>query len=201
MGRGILWGLSGEHIPVECRILAIADAYDAMTTDRPYRKAMTREAAIAELSTLRRNPIRSGNGRVIHSGLSRTNGATTGINNRDTRNTKKLPPFCGEQLLFLFERCARARLTPTDRSRTAARIFADFARRLAIVADCLDLAQLLPSLIRRLNRHSGRRQCRLVPFLKDPTKMKRSVGRRVCWSFLRFYRRRHCEASHQLQLD
>jgi len=41
--------LSGEDIPLLWRILAIADAYDAMTSDRPYRKAMTREEAITEL--------------------------------------------------------------------------------------------------------------------------------------------------------
>lgn len=34
---------------MECRILAIADAYDAMTNDRPYRKAMSHREAIAEL--------------------------------------------------------------------------------------------------------------------------------------------------------
>jgi len=40
-GKGYPLGLRGEDIPVECRILAIADAYDAMTADRPYRKAMS----------------------------------------------------------------------------------------------------------------------------------------------------------------
>ncbi|MFA7148812.1 MAG: HD domain-containing phosphohydrolase, partial [Syntrophomonadaceae bacterium] len=39
----------GEDIPLECRILAIADAYDAMTSDRPYRQAMSREKAVDEL--------------------------------------------------------------------------------------------------------------------------------------------------------
>ncbi|HWQ62257.1 MAG TPA: HD domain-containing phosphohydrolase [Negativicutes bacterium] len=48
-GKGYPLGLSGEEIPVECRILAIVDAYDAMTNDRPYRKAMSPEEAIAEL--------------------------------------------------------------------------------------------------------------------------------------------------------
>ena len=48
-GKGYPLGLSGEQIPIECRILSIADAYDAMTSDRPYRKAMDHEAAIAEL--------------------------------------------------------------------------------------------------------------------------------------------------------
>ena len=48
-GRGYPLGIAGEEIPVECRILAIADAYDAMTSDRPYRKALPHAEAIAEL--------------------------------------------------------------------------------------------------------------------------------------------------------
>ena len=48
-GEGYPLGLEGEEIPIECRILAIADAYDAITSDRPYRKALDHEDAIAEL--------------------------------------------------------------------------------------------------------------------------------------------------------
>jgi HD-GYP domain-containing protein (c-di-GMP phosphodiesterase class II) len=48
-GNGYPFGIKGEHIPLECRILAIVDAYDAMTNDRPYRKAITQEEAVAEL--------------------------------------------------------------------------------------------------------------------------------------------------------
>jgi putative nucleotidyltransferase with HDIG domain len=48
-GRGYPDGLHGEKIPLGARILAVADAYDAMTTDRPYRKALTTAAAIDEL--------------------------------------------------------------------------------------------------------------------------------------------------------
>ncbi len=49
-GGGYPLGLSGQDIPLECRILAIADAYDAMTSDRPYRRAMPRAEAVAELA-------------------------------------------------------------------------------------------------------------------------------------------------------
>lgn len=42
-------GLSGSEIPFECRLLAVADSYDAMTSDRPYRKAMAHDKAIEEL--------------------------------------------------------------------------------------------------------------------------------------------------------
>jgi diguanylate cyclase (GGDEF)-like protein/PAS domain S-box-containing protein len=48
-GQGYPQGLKGEEIPLLCRILAVADAYDAMTSDRTYRKAMSREEAIAEI--------------------------------------------------------------------------------------------------------------------------------------------------------
>lgn len=48
-GSGYVVGLSGEHIPLGARILAVADAYVAMTSDRPYRPAMTHEQALAEL--------------------------------------------------------------------------------------------------------------------------------------------------------
>lgn len=49
-GNGYPLGIKGEEIPMECRILAIADAYDAMTNDRPYRKALCAAEAITELS-------------------------------------------------------------------------------------------------------------------------------------------------------
>jgi HD-GYP domain-containing protein (c-di-GMP phosphodiesterase class II) len=48
-GRGYPDGLAGEEIPIASRIVFACDAYNAMTTDRPYRRAMPREAAIAEL--------------------------------------------------------------------------------------------------------------------------------------------------------
>lgn len=49
-GQGYPLGIRGGEIPLACRILALADAYDAMTNDRPYRKAMSQEAALAELA-------------------------------------------------------------------------------------------------------------------------------------------------------
>ena len=48
-GSGYPQGLSGESIPLLSRIVAVVDAYDAMTQDRPYRAAMSHEAAIAEI--------------------------------------------------------------------------------------------------------------------------------------------------------
>jgi HD-GYP domain-containing protein (c-di-GMP phosphodiesterase class II) len=48
-GKGYPHGLKGQDIPLGDRIIAVADAFDAMITDRPYRKGLSREAAIAEL--------------------------------------------------------------------------------------------------------------------------------------------------------
>src|SRR3712207_2615032 len=48
-GQGYPNRLSGSDIPLEARILAVADAYEAMTSDRVYRPALTPEAARAEL--------------------------------------------------------------------------------------------------------------------------------------------------------
>ncbi len=48
-GRGYPRGLSGETIPIGARIFAIADTFDAMTTDRPYRKGLPRDVARAEI--------------------------------------------------------------------------------------------------------------------------------------------------------
>ncbi|HEX7980023.1 MAG TPA: HD domain-containing phosphohydrolase [Gemmatimonadaceae bacterium] len=48
-GRGIPDGLAGTAIPLEARIAAVADSFDAMTSDRPYRLRLTMEDAIAEI--------------------------------------------------------------------------------------------------------------------------------------------------------
>ncbi len=48
-GKGYPDGLRGEKIPLGARVVAIVDAYDAMTSDRVYRKALGKEYAIAEL--------------------------------------------------------------------------------------------------------------------------------------------------------
>jgi putative nucleotidyltransferase with HDIG domain len=48
-GTGYPFGLTADKIPLEARIFSIVDAYDAMTSDRPYRDAMSHEAAMAEV--------------------------------------------------------------------------------------------------------------------------------------------------------
>lgn len=48
-GKGYPKGLRGEQIPVVARIIALADSFDAMTSERPYRKPLTLETAIFEI--------------------------------------------------------------------------------------------------------------------------------------------------------
>ncbi len=48
-GRGIPDGLAGENIPIEARIAAVADTFDAMTSARPYRPGMAMDVTLAEL--------------------------------------------------------------------------------------------------------------------------------------------------------
>lgn len=51
-GKGYPEGLIGDKIPIIAAIIGVADSYDAMTTDRPYRKAKSKEVAIAEIQSL-----------------------------------------------------------------------------------------------------------------------------------------------------
>ena len=52
-GKGYPLGLTGKEISIEAKIITVADAYDAMTNDRPYRKALSKELAVAEIARLR----------------------------------------------------------------------------------------------------------------------------------------------------
>lgn len=52
-GTGYPRGLKGEEIPIEARIFAIVDVYDALTHDRPYRKALSHEQALAYIRSQR----------------------------------------------------------------------------------------------------------------------------------------------------
>lgn len=49
-GSGYPLGIKGENIPFECRLFAIVDAYEVMTSGRPYCKALTKEEALHELN-------------------------------------------------------------------------------------------------------------------------------------------------------
>ncbi len=50
MEKDILYGLKGEDIPLVGRVIAIADSYDAMSSDRIYRKRLSEDKIISELN-------------------------------------------------------------------------------------------------------------------------------------------------------
>jgi len=50
-GEGYPQGLKGDEIPMQARIVSVADTFDAMTTDRPYQKAMELDDALARIKT------------------------------------------------------------------------------------------------------------------------------------------------------
>ncbi len=50
-GRGYPQGLKGDEIPMQARIVSVADTFDAMTTDRPYQKGMSLEDALKLIKT------------------------------------------------------------------------------------------------------------------------------------------------------
>jgi response regulator RpfG family c-di-GMP phosphodiesterase len=56
-GQGYPTGLVGEDIPVEARIVAVADVYDALTSDRPYRKALPLDVASKEFISMSGNVL------------------------------------------------------------------------------------------------------------------------------------------------
>ncbi len=66
-GTGYPRGLKGEEIPIEARIISVVDAYDAMISDRPYRKALSKEEAIEEL---KKNAGTQFDPRVVHAFLT-----------------------------------------------------------------------------------------------------------------------------------
>jgi len=72
-GSGYPDGLTGDDIPLGARIVAVADVYDALTSDRPYRRAMSRDAALAYLAA---EAGKSLDDRIVGAflGLARTGG-------------------------------------------------------------------------------------------------------------------------------
>ena len=71
-GHGYPYGLRANEIPLGARIVAIADAYDAMTHDRPYKRAMSHDAADRRAPPARRHPVRPAAGRAVLRPLRRT---------------------------------------------------------------------------------------------------------------------------------
>lgn len=69
-GNGYPDGLRGGEIPMAARIIALADVYDAMIINRPYRRALTKKEAATEIFHCAWNSVCPGVGRcVCHIGL------------------------------------------------------------------------------------------------------------------------------------
>lgn len=66
-GTGYPDGLKGNEIPIGAQIIAIADTFDAMTTDRPYRKGMSKEKA---LNTIQKEADKQFNSKIVSAFLS-----------------------------------------------------------------------------------------------------------------------------------
>ncbi|MFH0809186.1 MAG: HD domain-containing phosphohydrolase [Pseudomonadota bacterium] len=81
-GTGYPDGLAGEQIPLLSRILAVADAYDAMTSCRPYRQAKSREDSIEEL---RHNRYRQFDGQVVEACIRVLDSLTPELHERGGR--------------------------------------------------------------------------------------------------------------------
>ena len=65
-GGGYPAGLAGTGIALDARILAVTDVYDAMTSDRPYRRGLPPRDAAISASGSRRHPVRSRRRRGVH---------------------------------------------------------------------------------------------------------------------------------------
>jgi len=87
-GTGYPHGLSGESIPLAARIVAVADAFDAMTTDRPYRASLPAEEA---LHRLREGRATQWDPDTIDAFLSIYGGGTTDGNGRGEARTDDRP--------------------------------------------------------------------------------------------------------------
>ena len=77
-GGGYPQGLPGGEIPVEARILAVADAYEAMTADRPYRLALTVEDGARGAAPRRRHAVRRRHRRGVRAHPRPHRGAVSG---------------------------------------------------------------------------------------------------------------------------
>ena len=68
-GSGYPNGLKGIEIPIGARILSVVDCYDALTSDRPYRAAMSDDDALGDYPRPPRHHVRPDRGRHVRAGV------------------------------------------------------------------------------------------------------------------------------------
>ena len=71
-GKGYPAGLTDAEIPLEAKILAVADAYEAMTADRVYRAGHRQQGGSRRAAALRRDAVRRARDRRLHGGARAT---------------------------------------------------------------------------------------------------------------------------------
>ena len=70
-GSGYPRGVKGDDIPIGARILSVVDCYDALTSDRPYRRRMTDDAALEIIRRAPRHDVRPDGRRHVRPRLPR----------------------------------------------------------------------------------------------------------------------------------
>src|SRR6185295_9541815 len=87
-GSGYPLGLRGPATPLSARIVHVADAYDAMTSDRPYRRGMSHEEAIRVLEQYAGTQFDAAIVPVFTNlaGIARTEWAQAGVNSLEVRS-------------------------------------------------------------------------------------------------------------------
>ena len=83
----------GDEIPLHARLIALADAFDAMTTDRPYRQALSEEAAITEILRFRGTQFSQAGGRFREDGAGDAADGRNHIEEHGALRRKTLPPI------------------------------------------------------------------------------------------------------------
>ena len=123
-GRGYPDGLAGEEIPLAARIVFSCDAYNAMTTDRVYRKALSQRGGAARAARQRGHPVRPAASSPPSSECQRGSGRAgrCADRGRDPRApARQQPPSPAPRRRRLLARAASARRGRRSRRRAAAR--------------------------------------------------------------------------------
>ncbi|HNY10822.1 MAG TPA: HD domain-containing phosphohydrolase, partial [Candidatus Wallbacteria bacterium] len=90
-GRGYPDGLAGEKIPRSARVIAVADAYDAMTSNRPYRDAMAMEKVYGEFIKCAGGQFDPMLAEIFVKMLKRMDVATANDKQKATGNSNSMP--------------------------------------------------------------------------------------------------------------
>ena len=100
-GKGYPQGLAGEDIPIGARILTIVDYYDAVTTERPYHKALSHDSAIGLLRARVGARARSEAGAAVHRDAAGADRRARAATNRRWSTAEPVPTLPGRTAVGL----------------------------------------------------------------------------------------------------